>query len=250
MDGDDGDKERFGPVLRLARAGGDPAGAGRGHRSPPGLLGRRRAAARRHASDRRTPRLPRSGEPADHHLGRHHDHQHHAAAGDDHHLRRPPPRRPRRVARSGWPPTSGAVELALIGRARRPLRADAVGLLRRGGHRLALPGDQYRRRVPLGGVRLPGDLRARSCDARRLDVGESTDCWAETTALAGSNDRRGLGDRLDRRTDGHGPALTPGRRRRRLTRRRHLRGGAEIRHRLPVIRASGHRPRWPPAEAT
>jgi hypothetical protein len=83
---------------------------------------------------------------------------------------------------------TGAVELALVGvHAGRygPERSDFVAGDTIGWHfRVTNAGGEY-----LWGVFVYLELNGRvSCSARRLDVGESADCWAETTAAFGSND--------------------------------------------------------------
>jgi hypothetical protein len=83
---------------------------------------------------------------------------------------------------------TGAVELALIGvHAGRygPEQAVFVDGDTIGWHfRVTNAGGEY-----LWGVFVYLELNGRvTCSARRLDVGESSDCWAETTAVAGSNE--------------------------------------------------------------
>jgi hypothetical protein len=108
-------------------------------------------------------------------------------------------------------PDSGAVDLALVG-----LHAGRYGPQRSGffageaiawHFRVTNTGGEY-----LWGVFVYLELYGPvSCSARRLDVGESADCWAETTAVAGSNeaeawvtawtDTRMVTDRMSYRVD-------------------------------------------------
>jgi hypothetical protein len=83
---------------------------------------------------------------------------------------------------------SGAVELALIGVHAGRYGAEQSGFVAGdtiGWHfQVTNTGGEY-----LWGVYVYLELHGRvSCTERRLDVGESADCWAETTAVAGGND--------------------------------------------------------------
>ena len=88
-------------------------------------------------------------------------------------------------------PDTGAVELALIGVHAGRYGAEQSGFVAGntiGWHlRVTNAGGEY-----LWGVFVYLETYGEVvCSERRLDVGESADCWAETTALAGSNEAEG-----------------------------------------------------------
>ena len=186
MDGADGDKERFGPVLRVAALAATllalaavigprlaSSGGGGSTGAPRRLAPRRRRDDRARLRPPRARSLPAAVTTAVHDRGHHDDRSHRHV---------PPPRRARVVPAAS--PDSGAVDLALVG-----VHAGRYGPERSGFFAGDTIGWHFRvtnsgGRVPLGGLRLPGAATGRSlCSARRLDVGESADCWAETTAL-------------------------------------------------------------------
>ncbi len=85
-------------------------------------------------------------------------------------------------------PDTGAVELALIGVHAGRYGAEQLDFVAGdtiGWHfRVTNAGGEY-----LWGVFVYLELYGRvSCSERRLDVGESAECWAETTAAAGDNE--------------------------------------------------------------
>jgi hypothetical protein len=92
------------------------------------------------------------------------------------------------VAATPVDPDTGAVDLALVGVHAGRHGAERSGFFAGdtiGWHfRVINTGGEY-----LWGVFVYLELSGPvSCSARRLAVGESADCWAETTAMAGSND--------------------------------------------------------------
>jgi hypothetical protein len=195
MDGEDGDKDRFGPVLRLVALAATllalaavigPRLLSSGDDAPANAAGSLSAAAAA-ASDPSGPAvLPPSTTTS-------------IAATTTTTSTTLPPATTTTLAP---PPTTttlpaadpgdvaadgGAVELTLLGLhsglygpSRSPYFAG--GLI--GWHfQVANTGDEH-----LWGVFVYLETYGPiSCDARRLDVGESTDCWAETMALEGNN---------------------------------------------------------------